>query len=145
MSIDYQSFWTYQSYAVVGHSAKKNFPGITYRGLKQRGKTIFPVDPSIDQVDGDKTYPDLAALPEKVEAVILELPKEETRDWIEKAAAAGITNVWIHMNCDTPEAIALAREKGIKLFYGTCAVMYLQQGFSYHAIHRGINKLLRKY
>lgn len=60
-------------------------------------------------------------------------------------AAAGINNVWIHMNCDTPEAIAVAWEKGMNLFYGTCAVMYLQEGFSYHPIHGWINKLVGKY
>jgi predicted CoA-binding protein len=143
--MDYRSFWTNQSYAVVGHSAKKGFPVISYGKLKQLGKTSFPVDPSVTEINGDKTYPDLASLPETVEAVILETPKEETTDWIEKTVTAGINNVWIHMNCDTPEAISLAQRHRMNLFYGTCAVMYLVQGVSIHSFHGWINKLFGKY
>ena len=96
-------------------------------------------------IKGDATYPDLSSLPESVDAVIIEVPKEETKDWIRKAADQGIKNAWIHMECETPEAIELAKEKGMDLRYGTCAVMYLQQGFSYHSIHKFINKLLKIY
>ena len=143
--MNYQSFWTNQSYAVVGHSAKKRFPIISYGKLKQQGKIVFPVDPSVKEIDGDKVFPDLASFPEKVEAVIIELPKKETKEWVEKTIAAGINNVWIHMNCDTPEAISVAQENGMNLFYGTCAVMYLAQGFSMHSFHGWLNRRLGKY
>ena len=61
------------------------------------------------------------------------------------AADAGIRDVWIHMRMDTPEALALAREKGINVRSGTCAVMYLMPGFTYHSIHRWIMKIAGKY
>ena len=143
--MNYQSFWANQSYAIVGNSATKKFPMITYGKLKEQGKTIFPVDPSVRQIDGDQAYPDLDSLPDKVDAVVLELPKSAVEAWIEKTASAGIKNVWIHMNCETPEAISLAKEKGLNLFYGTCAVMYLTSGFSIHTFHGWINKKLGKY
>ena len=145
MPSDYESFWTGSSYAVVGHSAKESFPKITYRELKKAGKKVFAVDPGADTVEGDKAHSDLASLPEKVEAVVIEVPREESRDWVAKAADAGIENVWIHMGCDTPEALALAREKGLNVCHGTCAVMYVIPGFSYHSIHKWINKMLGKY
>lgn len=145
MPSDYESFWTGSSYAVVGHSAKEGFPKITYRELKKAGKKVFAVDTSTDTVEGDKAHPDLASLPEKVEAVVIEVPREETRDWVAKAADAGIENVWIHMGCDTPEALDLAREKGLNVCHGTCAVMYVIPGFSLHSIHKWINKMLGKY
>lgn len=145
MPSDYESFWTGSSYAVVGHSAKESFPKITYRELKKAGKKVFAVDPSADTVEGDKAHPDLASLPEKVDAVVIEVPREETMDWVAKAADAGIENVWIHMGCDTPEALDLAREKGLKVCHGTCAAMYVIPGFSYHSIHKWINKMLGKY
>ena len=141
----YQEFFDHQSFAVVGHEAKKNFPHLTYRGLKRRGKTVFPVDPSADEIDGDRAYHDLAELPQKVEAAILEVPKEDTRNWVAKVADAGIRDVWIHMNRETPEAVALAKEKGLDARIGTCAVMYVDTGRNYHAIHRWIMKLMKKY
>jgi len=145
MASAHEAFWTHSSFAVVGHTAKKGFPRISYGELKKRGKKIFAVDPSVDQVDGDKTYPDLRSLPEKVEAVVVEVPREETLDVVRQAADAGIKNVWVHMNCDTPEAVELARQRGLNILTGTCAVMYVAQGFTYHSIHKWVNKVLGKY
>ena len=145
MASKYEDFWEHNSFAVVGHSAKKNFPRLTYRGLKKRRKVVFPVDPSVEAIDGDRAYADLQALPDKVDALVLEVPKEETRDWVARAAEAGIKNVWIHLQRDTPEALALARESGINLRSGTCAVMYLTPDLTYHSIHKWIMKLIGKY
>ena len=145
MPSDYENFWISSSYAVVGHSAKEEFPKLTYKELKKSGRKVFAVDPSIDTFEGDTVYPDLASLPEKVEAVVIEVPAEESRDWVARAAEAGIKNVWIHMGCDTPEALELAKEKGMNVCHGTCAVMYVIPGPSLHSIHKWINKLLGKY
>jgi predicted CoA-binding protein len=145
MPSDYERFWMNSSYAVVGHSARWDFPKLSYRKLRKSGKKVVAVDPSARTIEGDKAYPDLASLPEKVEAVVIETPKEETKDWMAKAADAGIRNVWLHMGCETPEALALGREKGLNVLHGTCAVMYLIPGFSFHSIHKWIAKLLGKY
>src|SRR4030067_482385 len=127
MTSAHEAFWTHSSYAFVGHSAKKGFPRISYGELKKQGKKIFAVDPSVEQIDGDKTYPDLRSLPEKVDAVVVEVPREETLDWVRQAADAGIKNVWVHANRDTPEALELAKQKGLNVLTGTCAVMYVAQ------------------
>lgn len=140
-----EKFFESGSFAVAGHSAKSNFPKLSYGELKKSGKTVFAVDPSKDTIAGDKTYPDFASLPEKVEAAIIEVPKEETAAWVGKAAEAGIGRVWVHMGRETPEAQSLAEEKGIELHTGSCAVMYLVPGFSMHSPHRWIWKLLGKY
>ncbi|RJP26419.1 MAG: CoA-binding protein [Candidatus Abyssobacteria bacterium SURF_5] len=145
MPSNYENFWTATSYAIIGHSAKMDFPKITYNALKKSGKKVFPIDPGAPSIDGDNAYSDLASLPERVEAVVIEVPKEETRNWVAQAADAGIRNVWIHMDCETPEALELAREKGLNVCYGSCAVMYVIPGLSFHSIHKWINKLLGKY
>jgi uncharacterized protein len=142
---EHESFWQSQTYAVVGHSAKRAFPRLTYAGLKNKGKTAYAVDPSIEAIDGDKTYPDLGSLPAGVQAVVVEVPKEETRAWVEKAAALGVKDVWLHSNSDTPEAIAVAQQNGIRLRTGTCAVMYLTGGFTFHSVHRLIRKIGGRY
>jgi predicted CoA-binding protein len=142
---NHETFWDHRSFAVVGHAAKRNFPTLTYRGLKKLGKKVFAVDPSTGDIDGDKTYADLRALPEKAEAVVLEVPKEETKDWVARTAEAGIKDVWIHMQRETPEALALAKEKGLNARSGSCAVMYVTPGFTYHSIHKWIMKVMGKY
>lgn len=145
MASAHETFWGRSSFAFVGNTAKKGFPALSYAEAKKRGKKAFAVDASVAQVDGDKTYPDLASLPERVDGVVLEVPREETADWVRRAADAGVEHVWIHMNRETPEALALARERNLEVLTGTCAVMYLAQGLSVHAIHKGIRTLLGRY
>ncbi len=143
--MNYQQFWKNNSFAVIGDSRKKKFPRLTYGKLKQRGKDVFAVDPGAETVDGDRAYDDLSALPQPVDAVVLEVPAGEAEEWVVAVADAGISNLWIHQHCDTPEAISLAGDRGIELYYGTCAVMYLSEGFSIHAFHGWINRRLGKY
>ena len=145
MTSNYETFWQNDCFAVVGDKAKQNFPLLTYQGLKKLGKSVFPVDPSVEEIEGDKTYATLDGLPEKVDAVVLEVPKEATADWVAKVADAGIKDVWIHMGRETPEALAVARDKGMNARTGTCAVMYVKPEPSYHSIHRWIMKLIGKY
>jgi predicted CoA-binding protein len=145
MPSEREEFWKNTSFAFVGRSAEKPFPTLSYGELKKQGKKVFAVDPSAEEIAGDRTYPDLASLPEKVEAVVLEVPRQETEDWVAKAADAGIRKVWIHMNRETPEALALARDRGMTVHTGSCAVMYVRRGFSYHSLHKWIDQLLGRY
>ena len=145
MPSDYETFWQFERYAVVGHSAKRPFPRLTYGALKKRGKTAYAVDPSVERIEQDPAYADFGSLPGSVNAVVLEVPKDETAEWVNKVAALGVKDVWLHMNTDSPEAIAAASQHSLRLRKGTCAVMYLERGFSAHAIHGFIMKLLKKY
>jgi predicted CoA-binding protein len=145
MRSEYENFWTHGSFAVVGHTAKRGFPRLTYGALREQGRKVFAVDPSLAEIEGERAYPDLQSLPEKVEAVVLEVPKEETADWVRKAADAGIRHVWIHMTRDTPEALAVAKERGLDVVSGTCAVMYVKPGFTYHTLHKWVNQVAGKY
>jgi predicted CoA-binding protein len=145
MPSNHELFFLKQNYAVVGHTKASNFPSLTYHGLKKMGKTVFPVDPSVQEVDGDRTFPDLKSLPSPVDAIILEVPKSETKSWIARAADLGIKDVWIHMQRETGEALQLAKEKGMNVRTGTCAVMYVTPGFTFHSIHKLIMKLTGKF
>jgi uncharacterized protein len=145
MQTEREQFWNNSSFAFVGHTTEKGFPRLSYDKCKQLGKQVFAVDPSVDHVNGDKAYRDFSALPEPVKAAVLEVPKSETAEWVKKAADAGIENVWIHMKRDTPEALAVARERGLHVLTGACAVMYVNRRPSYHSVHKLIAKLTGRY
>ncbi len=141
-----EQFWEASRFAVIGDSrGKRKFPGMTYAGLKKSGKMVYPVDPAGTPVAGDQVYADLASLPGPVDAAVLEVPKEETAAWVARVADAGIKNLWIHMGTETPEALALAKERGLRVESGTCAAMYVTPGFTPHTIHKWIMKLTRGY
>lgn len=146
MPSECEQFWDARSYAVVGHQgSKKAYPKITYGALKEQGRTVYAIDVGGQPVGGDASYADFAALPGPVEAAVLELPKEETATWVARAADAGVTSIWIHQMTETEDALEEAWKRGLKVVTGHCAVMYTKQGFSGHAIHRGLWKLLKKY
>ncbi len=140
-----EQFWERPSFAFVGNSEKKGFPLLSYGKSKKIGKKAFAVDPSRDSIAGDRAYSDFDALPEKVDAAVLEVPREDTAEWVKKAADAGIEHVWIHQNRETPEALDIAKERGLDVLTGSCAVMYVNRGPSYHSIHKLIMKLAKKY
>ena len=130
MMSERERFWEADSYAVVGRqTSRKAYPRITYSALKDLGKTVYAVDPDGGTVEDDAAYPDFAALPGPVA----------------RAADAGVRRIWIHQMTDTPEALAEAERRGLSVIAGHCAVMYVKPGFSGHAVHRGIWKLLGKY
>jgi hypothetical protein len=133
-------------YAVIGNgSSVRPFPKLTYGELKKSGKVVFPIDPSAEAIAGDRAYASLSALPEPVDAVVIEVPKTETLQWCKAAVDRGIKDIWLHANTDSPEVIEFTKEHGVRLRTGTCAVMYLHRGFSVHAVHRFINRMRGKY
>lgn len=145
MASSREQFWEKERYAVIGDSRGKTFPRLTYRGLKASGKTVYAVNPGAPSVEGDPSYRDLESLPGPVDAAVLEVTPGETVAWVGCVADAGIRDLWIHMGTETPEALALASERGVRVETGTCAVMYVTPGFTGHSIHAWIMKLLGKY
>ena len=118
-----EGFWDSESFVVIGDSnSGRAFPKLAYGGLK-----------------------DLGTLPGPVSAAVVEVPKDQTATWVGRVADAGIKNVWLHQQTDTPEALALAEERGLRAEHGTCAVMYVKPGFNGHAFHRWIMKLTGKF
>ena len=67
-----QDFLAQKTIAVVGVSRSgKKFGNMAYRELKSKGYQVYPVHPSAEQVEGDRAYPNLAALPEKPGGVLV--------------------------------------------------------------------------
>jgi predicted CoA-binding protein len=140
----YARFWEHKSFVVIGDSATKGFPLLTYRGLKKMGKKVIPIDLGADVVDGDKAFRKIEEIPGPVEAAVLEVPREKTAEILTRVAAAGIRDVWIHQKTDTPQALETARKQGLSVLTGNCAVIYVNPT-SFHKVHRWIWRLLGKY
>lgn len=145
MASAHERFWQSEGFAFVGDSAGRGFPTLSYRELRKQGKPVFAIDPTASEVEGDSAYPDFESLPRPVDAAVLEVAPEDTAEWVRRAADAGVGRVWIHMGRETPEALAVANERGVEALTGTCAVMYVMQGFSYHTLHKWIEQLRGRY
>ena len=102
-------------WAVVGVSADRSKFGYkVYKRLKKSGYTVYAVNPKLDELEGDKVYPDLASLPEVPEVVNCVVPPKVTTDIVSQCAEEGIRYVWMQPGADCSEAFALAKDKNIE-------------------------------
>ena len=76
--------------AVVGISNKLGRPSLTVASyLKGQGYRIIPVNPTIQDVNGEKCYPDLASIPEKVDVVDIFRKPADVLPVVEEAVRVG--------------------------------------------------------
>jgi len=109
--------------------------------LKRRGYEVFLVHPQAGTIDGQVTYPNLAALKDRVDAVLVSLPAAKGMEVLREANAAEIRNVWIQQGGESPELVKLGEELGLNLVTGKCILMYAQPVRGFHTIHRLIARL----
>ena len=140
-----EDFIAQRTLAVVGASRKgRKFGNLAYRGLKMKGFRLLPVNPNAETIEGDRCYPSLSALPERVEGVLIVVPPAETERVVRDAAAAGIRRVWMQQGAASPEAIRFCQENGISVVHGECILMFAEPAAFYHRAHRWVWGMLCK-
>ncbi|HEY6952944.1 MAG TPA: CoA-binding protein [Bacteroidota bacterium] len=137
------SFLAQRSFAVVGVSRTgKKFGNSIYMMLKERGCRVFPVNPFTDIVDGDRCYPRLRDLPEKVGGVVVVVPPKQTESIVKEAADAGIQRIWMQQGSESRKAIQYCEQYGIDAVYGQCLFMFAEPVGSFHKFHKWARKLM---
>ena len=117
--------------AVTGVSAKN--PGahganVVYTRLRERGYSVFAVNPNATTVEGDPSYPDLKSIPGGVEAVVIGTSPEHAPAAVRECDQLGIKYVWMHRSVDrgsvSKEATEFGRQRGITVIDGGCPLMF---------------------
>ncbi len=138
-----QDFVSRRTLAIVGVSRQgKKFGNAALRELRAKGYKLFPVHPQAESIENERCYPNLAALPEAVEGVLVVVPPLETEKVVREAVAAGIKRVWMQQGAESPEAIRYCQENGISVVHGECILMFAEPAAWFHRAHRWIWKLL---
>ncbi len=113
-----------ETWAVVGASGDRSkFGNITFRELKKRGKTVFPVNRRATEVEGDKAYASLADLPEHVDRVLIVVPPKQSERVVREADEAGIDSVWFQPGAESVAALAYCEAHGMTAISGHCILM----------------------
>ena len=55
--------------------------------------------------EGDKCYPDLSSVPEKLDGVVINVSPPEAVNVVQDANAAGIKRVWLQQGSQSDEAV----------------------------------------
>ena len=134
--------------AVAGVSrSPKEAANLVYRRLRDRGYTVFAVNPNAETVEGDHCYRDLKSIPEKVDAVVVATTPAVAEDVVEECVELGIERVWLHRSFGTgsvsDKAVAYGREHGVKVIAGGCPCMFGKTADTGHKVMRGILGLTR--
>lgn len=138
-------FISQKTLAVVGVSKKKGkFGSTVYRELKSKGYRVFPVNPNVDDFEGEKCYHSLKELPEGAEGAVVVVSPKVAKEVVRDAAAAGIRRIWLQQGAESQEAIALCKEHGINVIHNHCILMFAEPTGFPHKIHRYIWRLLGK-
>jgi len=111
----------YRTVAVVGISAdeeKASFRVARY--LKEQGYRIIPVNPREREVLGERCYPDLCSVPERIEVVdVFRRPRFVPRV-VAEAMYAGAKVVWMQEGIVHEAAARRAREAGMEVVMDRC-------------------------
>lgn len=116
--------------AVTGVSRRSRDHGANtvFKRLRDRGYTVFAVNPNTDEVEGGPSYHDLRSIPGGVDAVVIGTRPETGEATVRECAALGITHVWMHRGPGAGSVSAPAttygREHGITVIDGGCPCMF---------------------
>jgi predicted CoA-binding protein len=88
--------------------------------LKAHGYRVIPVNPTISEALGEKAYPDLASVPEKIDVVQIFRKPEDVPPVVEEAIKAGAKAVWMQEGIVNEEAAARARAAGLQVVMDAC-------------------------
>ena len=112
---------TNRNIAVVGISAQEDLPAHTIPAYLQRnGYRIFPVNPNLDVVLGQKAYPDLVAIPEPVDLVLIFRRSEDVPPVVDQAIQIGAKVVWMQEGIINESAAEIARRAGLDVVMDLC-------------------------
>jgi predicted CoA-binding protein len=107
--------------AVVGLSGKKSRPSYGVAEYMQRaGYRIIPVNPNEDNVLGERVYPDLESIPEKIDVVNIFRRSEFVAPVVDAAIRIGAKAVWMQEGVVHEDAAARARASGLVVIMDRC-------------------------
>jgi predicted CoA-binding protein len=107
--------------AVVGLSNNPERPSYRVANyLKSQGYRIIPVNPSITEALGEKSYPDLAAIPDPVDVVDIFRKPEDVPPIVEATIAKGAKVVWLQEGVVNEAAAERARSAGLLVVMDHC-------------------------
>jgi len=117
--------------AVVGLSDNPSKPSHYVSEYMQRqGYKIYPVNPTLDTVLGEKCYPSLSDLPVKPDIVnVFRLPKA-IPPIVDEMLQLGLKNIWVQQGIINMDAAKKAEQGGINVVMDRCIMIEHRRHYS---------------
>jgi predicted CoA-binding protein len=88
--------------------------------LKMHGYRVIPVNPNEREVLGEKAYPSLLDVPEKVDVVNVFRRPAAVPEIAEQAVQIGAKALWLQFHVISPEGAEIARKGGMDVVMDRC-------------------------
>ncbi len=130
-----QEFLAQERIAVAGVSGAK--PDATanaiFNQLRKTGYSVIPVNPNYEAIDGDPCYPNMQAIPGRVDGAVIVTSPENSKQIAYDCVEAGIPRVWMHNNTWAPSSVSpegaqYCRDHDVMVIEGGCPMMFLEFG-----------------
>ena len=115
---------TARTIAVVGHSDKPfrtSYRIASY--LREVGYEVYPVNPALTEIDGQKVYPDLASVPVPIDIVDVFRRSEHLDDIVKEAIQVGAKAVWAQVGVEDAHAAATAEAAKLPIVMDRCIMV----------------------
>ena len=107
--------------AVVGLSSDPFRPSNSVSAyMRRQGYRVIPVNPNETSVFDEKAYPDLFAVPEKIELVDVFRRSDEAGKAVDQAIAVGAKAVWLQEGVIDKAAAQRALDAGLMVVMDRC-------------------------
>ena len=115
---------SYKTIAVVGLSSNPMRPSFgVSQYIQGSGYRIIPVNPNETQVLGEKSYPRLEDVPEKIEIVDIFRRPQEIPPVVDSAIRVGARVIWMQLGIENEAAAERARAAGITVVMDACILI----------------------
>lgn len=145
-----REFLGLKRFALVGVSRQaSDLSRMLLREFLARGYQAVPVNPDVDNVEGEPCFARLQEIQPPVTAALFMTSPAVTDTLVKDCAAAGITKVWMFRGpgggSATPDAILYCEANGISVIPGECPYMFLPGTQLIHRMHGFVRKMTGSY
>jgi uncharacterized protein len=109
--------------AVVGASNDRSkYGNKAVRAYRQRGYTVFPVNPTEAEIEGIAAYASIRDLPVRPDLVSVYVRPAVLLKLLPDIAAKGCDELWLNPGAESPEVLAEAERLGLNIIQA-CSIL----------------------
>jgi len=113
-----------ETVAVLGASPKpQRYAYRAMQMLRDYGHRAIPINPAFEEVLGEKCYPSIADVPDKIDTVTMYLGRERSDPLIDQILASKPGRIIMNPGAENDALAVKAEERGIEVVEGCTLVM----------------------
>lgn len=124
------NFDSIKTIAIIGLSNNPDRPSYQVaQYLINQGYKIIPINPNIQEVFGQKSYPSLSSIPQDINIDVVDVfrKSEEVVSVIQEIIDSGRKSIiWLQEGIEDQKAINLAKNHGLEISSGICLMKFHQ-------------------